>query len=377
MNMKREAPPVLRRRKKVAFNTKNTMSFHEFAVGVERGHSSGLGIADWVLLSGDELCEEDFAMMRTMDASDAEDLPLLEEEEQEERERDAFLKYEEFEDAQDSCNCYKKAEPFERGRHVFGADDYDMAEEDDHAGADHINLILKVEAFVDLYWSEEADVWERSLVNYKRAQQWNQIVHDDFQRSKKRTRKPRVRARMLRRVNEEGGRLAYAGTYTPSEYVIQRPQYQSQDAGLERAIAASMREAVNLTVRESLRVAARPTETVLPCGLTPQQIHDLTTREMTPEDYELLLLLDEQIKPKTVSQAMIDGYEHSTVTEESLGQMTTGDDDRCMVCLTEYCSGEDLIVLPCKHYFHAECITHWLTASSTKCPLDGLSLLEE
>lgn len=363
-----------RKSKKVAFNPKNTMSFSDFAQEIEKEQGTGanLGIADWVLLPGCGLCEEDFAIMSTVDASDAEDLPLLEEEE--------FFSVEEVAMCETDlplAESATKEEAMEEesGRRLFGANDYDLAEVEDRKDVYTTPLTRRVEAFVSLYWSHEADEWERKLVNFKRAKQWNQIVHNDFQRSKKRTRKPRVRTRMLRRLNDFGGRPGcepYISTYEPSHFVKQR-----QEDDLQRAIAASMREAVNMTARESLRAAARPATTLLPCGLTAQQVHDLSTREMTPEDYELLLLLDEQVKPKTVSQTMIDGYDHSSVTEESLQKMTAGDDDQCMVCLTEYCAGEELITLPCKHYFHAGCITHWLTASSTKCPLDGLSLLEE
>lgn len=41
----------------------------------------------------------------------------------------------------------------------------------------------------------------------------------------------------------------------------------------------------------------------------------------------------------------------------------------CNICLTEYDDEEMLTVLPCKHYYHTECIEHWLKKESKKCPV--------
>jgi hypothetical protein len=42
--------------------------------------------------------------------------------------------------------------------------------------------------------------------------------------------------------------------------------------------------------------------------------------------------------------------------------------DECTICLSEFENDEVLLVLPCNHRFHQECITEWLTCSN-KCPL--------
>jgi len=49
--------------------------------------------------------------------------------------------------------------------------------------------------------------------------------------------------------------------------------------------------------------------------------------------------------------------------------------EHCPVCMSEYEVGEVLRTLSCGHCFHSDCITHWLTTSSTKCPLDNISML--
>lgn len=41
----------------------------------------------------------------------------------------------------------------------------------------------------------------------------------------------------------------------------------------------------------------------------------------------------------------------------------------CVICLDEYEVGEKLLVLPCGHIFHTECIVRWLTERSPTCPL--------
>ena len=40
----------------------------------------------------------------------------------------------------------------------------------------------------------------------------------------------------------------------------------------------------------------------------------------------------------------------------------------CVVCLHEYVEGEELCVLGCGHYWHAECLSKWLSHRRT-CPL--------
>lgn len=43
-------------------------------------------------------------------------------------------------------------------------------------------------------------------------------------------------------------------------------------------------------------------------------------------------------------------------------------DEECSLCLEEYCKGEELLFLPCKHVYHEACLGPWLVRSLT-CPL--------
>ncbi len=102
-------------------------------------------------------------------------------------------------------------------------------------------------------------------------------------------------------------------------------------------------------------------------GLTYQQLLELQTRDLTPEDYERLLMLDNTVKPKTLSEDALAKFARSSASAQHTEQL-------CTVCQMNYCEGEQLCTLKCGHYFHADCITQWLGNASTKCPIDGLSL---
>ncbi len=100
---------------------------------------------------------------------------------------------------------------------------------------------------------------------------------------------------------------------------------------------------------------------------------DLQHRELTPEDYELLLLLEDTVAAKTVDATLIESIKDITPLE--LEQIVG---DVCSICME--CFGRDQAVkmLPnCRHYFHSKCIDNWLSNSSMKCPLDGLEVFPE
>jgi len=104
-------------------------------------------------------------------------------------------------------------------------------------------------------------------------------------------------------------------------------------------------------------------------GISQQALLELLNRELTPEDYELLLLLDKSVAPKTVDDDKIKSFNTNVVNKiEDLKEK------ECCICMEAYVVGDSIKELPCGHVFHENCITTWLTNSSQNCPLDGLSV---
>ena len=95
---------------------------------------------------------------------------------------------------------------------------------------------------------------------------------------------------------------------------------------------------------------------------------DIQHRDITPEDYELLLLLENTVAPRTVDRGSLHSLEVTPAETLSLvGEV-------CAICMELFELSQELKVLPCRHSFHSQCIDHWLSQSSQDCPLDGLAV---
>lgn len=96
------------------------------------------------------------------------------------------------------------------------------------------------------------------------------------------------------------------------------------------------------------------------------KIAELQHRDITPEDFELLLILDESVAPKTVSTNFLQSLTVIVVEEAKiLGEL-------CSICMEIYQASEKAKRLPCNHMFHVSCIDNWLSNASLNCPLDGV-----
>lgn len=139
---------------------------------------------------------------------------------------------------------------------------------------------------------------------------------------------------------------------TPSVYtpppppVAQKEVSSSYEKELQAAISASLNQS-----HES--------------GLSYSQLNDLLNRDLTPEDYELLLLLDSTVSKKTTEATIVDSLhrfsaDHSHTAEGS---------DPCAICFSPYETEDNCTRLPCSHFFHTDCVGIWLREHSQSCPM--------
>ncbi|KAF1832020.1 zinc finger protein [Decorospora gaudefroyi] len=68
--------------------------------------------------------------------------------------------------------------------------------------------------------------------------------------------------------------------------------------------------------------------------------------------------------PGPATQADIDALPHKEVSEDMLGDEHKAE---CSICMDEVNIGEQVTVLPCKHWFHHQCVSAWLLEHDT-CP---------
>lgn len=104
--------------------------------------------------------------------------------------------------------------------------------------------------------------------------------------------------------------------------------------------------------------------------LTMEQIEDLMTRDITPEDYDLLLCLDEGLnKARTLSTTA------AAALPRPSNDSWIGAD--CRICLCSMEVGEDVRALPsCSHVYHAACAERWLATGKASCPICGAEVAE-
>lgn len=75
--------------------------------------------------------------------------------------------------------------------------------------------------------------------------------------------------------------------------------------------------------------------------------------------------------PPASEQSLLN-LNRKTVTEEILAEEERKE---CSICIEEMKVGDKAVILPCKHWFHDECVTIWLRAHNT-CPVCRSSIEE-
>jgi hypothetical protein len=78
---------------------------------------------------------------------------------------------------------------------------------------------------------------------------------------------------------------------------------------------------------------------------------------------------DYDLQSLPASLAVVESLPEATLSEEEA-------DCGCSVCKDDFTSGQSVNRLPCKHYFHGDCIRSWLAIRST-CPVCRYQLLTD
>jgi len=102
----------------------------------------------------------------------------------------------------------------------------------------------------------------------------------------------------------------------------------------------------------------------LSAELYQELMNELQHREITPEDYDLLLRLDDTVPKKDVLSAA----EVANALAQRLAEST---DDECPICASEFEPTEMVAVLSCGHVYHSGCVQNWLTMGRNTCPMCG------
>lgn len=98
--------------------------------------------------------------------------------------------------------------------------------------------------------------------------------------------------------------------------------------------------------------------------------------EILPEDFDLLLLLDENNVRPTLNETNLSNMPVLAVSSSGNGEPTMSREDlvgegSCLICMQPFAdmeSGRLVRRLPCNHMFCKDCIDHWLSNRSNKCP---------
>eukprot|EP01080_Neovahlkampfia_damariscottae_P004785 gene4785-8371_t len=101
------------------------------------------------------------------------------------------------------------------------------------------------------------------------------------------------------------------------------------------------------------------------CRIPIDTLKDIFSRDINSNDYETLLLLDEDNVKNTLTSNKLLNFKERRIMERECDLI-------CSICLEEFKWNEMIRILPCNHEFHSECIDYWLLEKSNKCPLDSI-----
>ena len=125
------------------------------------------------------------------------------------------------------------------------------------------------------------------------------------------------------------------------------------------------------TIRKGLK---QPSERVVPTLLPPNLVTALQSRDLTNDDYEILLNLDKPQPQGTLPLHIINSFPLIKICGPGDRKHVGLDGDGgCGICMAKVGYGEIIRQIPCGHGFHQPCIDRWLLHQRTVCPKCGLA----
>ena len=112
----------------------------------------------------------------------------------------------------------------------------------------------------------------------------------------------------------------------------------------------------------------------LPFGFNPQNITtDSSGNNINQGPMEFLNTLNNLLNMVHLPQeemedvkVTLDEEDFSNIKTETLQEDMEGS---CSICMMNFIKGNEVSTLPCKHYFHTDCINQWLKEYNYKCPV--------
>eukprot|EP00730_Choanoeca_flexa_P004076 TRINITY_DN11588_c0_g1_i1.p1 TRINITY_DN11588_c0_g1~~TRINITY_DN11588_c0_g1_i1.p1 ORF type:complete len:555 (+),score=46.76 TRINITY_DN11588_c0_g1_i1:2254-3918(+) len=100
-------------------------------------------------------------------------------------------------------------------------------------------------------------------------------------------------------------------------------------------------------------------------------IANLQDRELTDQDYDMLLLLDQQTNAAALPTTNDLNKHLPAILLHAQHPVARANDIVCSICQHPMTTGQRVRRLHCKHLFHTACIDPYLTTQRNACPIDG------
>lgn len=179
---------------------------------------------------------------------------------------------------------------------------------------------------------------------------------NDYKIAKKRRSKGRKMLRQVRMINFESDKTHLLSNRR-DEHITTRQRRTPRQKRIDNDTDDDVPSAESLGIQDG--------------PLYERLVSIIQGDDITPEDYDLLLLLDNNNEKKTMNDKEISqistvllGGENSNIIE-NWGSSTC---DICLESFKDLQEGTEVRHLPCNHVFCKKCIDYWFSEVSMKCP---------